>query len=236
MVSAASPAPTFGCSSRSSKQLLNSATYSGAVRWSRAAPVTLSVGFSNAMIFGGVMFQLLAFVLAILSTHAHADIPDEYKPIVVKPPFSFSERLLDISMAVERASAENKPLYIYLGASDCPPCRDYENFLSKNFPVLKEAFSQAIVVDIRTWLKGPDLVFKIGEKRYSFTEFKTLVGDTNKVLTYPYYWYISPTMKQLKQLPRGMRHYTQIASQIDILSQIDTSQQPNPAVHTDAAR
>lgn len=165
------------------------------------------------------MSRLLVFLLAFVAIHARAEIPEEYKPIIVKPPFNFSERLVDLSVVVEKASSENKPLYIYLGAGDCPPCREYETFLSRNRPALKEAFNQVIVVDIRTWLKGPDLVFKVGEKRYSLAEFNALVGDSNKILTYPYYWYITPTLKQLKQLPRGSRNYMQVASQIEILSQ-----------------
>jgi thiol-disulfide isomerase/thioredoxin len=163
------------------------------------------------------MFRFLALVFALWTLHARAEIPDGYKPIIVKPPFSFSERLIDLSVAMEKANSEKKPLYIYLGAGDCPPCREYEFFLSKNLPALKESFDRVIVVDIRTWLKGPDLIFKVGEKRYSLAEFKTLVGDKNKLLTYPYFWYISPELKQLKQLPRGSRNYLQVADQLEIL-------------------
>ena len=143
------------------------------------------------------MFRLLVFALALWALHARAEIPEEYQPIIIKPPFSFSERLIDLSVAVEKANSDNKALYIYLGAEDCPPCRTYKNFLFENRSALKEAFDNVILVDIRTWLKGPTLIFKVGEKKYSFAEFNALVGDNNKSLSYPYFWFISPTLKQL---------------------------------------
>ncbi len=163
------------------------------------------------------MFRLVVFVLTLWSLHARGEIPEEYQPIIVKPPFSFSERLIDLSAAVERANLENKPLYIYLGAEDCPPCRTYKQFLSEHHPVLKDAYQRVVLVDIRTWLKGPDLVFKVGEKRYSFTEFNSLVGDSNKFLVYPYFWLVSPALKQLKQLPQRSRIYLQVEKQLEIL-------------------
>lgn len=163
------------------------------------------------------MFRLLAFTLAVSAFHVRAEIPEEYHPIVVKPPFSFSERLIDLSAIVEKANFQNKPLYIYLGAEDCPPCRTYKNFLSGNHPALKEAFERVILVDVRTWLKGPELVFKVGEKRYSFNEFNALVGDNHKFLTYPYFWFISPSLKQLKQLPQRSLDYLKVDKQLEIL-------------------
>lgn len=109
-------------------------------------------------------------------------------------------------------------MYVYLGAEDCLPCREYTKFLSANRPALEEAFSTVIVVDIRTWLKGPPLIFKVGEKRFSFAAFNALVGDSNTFLTYPYFWFISPaTLKQSKQLPRGAHNYSHVAKQLDIL-------------------
>lgn len=163
------------------------------------------------------MFRLLAFILAFWVLQVRAEIPEEYQPIIIKPPFSFSERLVDLTAAVDKANLENKPLYIYLGAEDCPPCRTYKIFLSKNHLALKDAYERVILVDIRTWLKGPDLVFKVGEKSYSFTEFNSLVGDTNKTLTYPYFWLISPVLKQLKQLPQRSGIYLQVEKQLEIL-------------------
>lgn len=164
------------------------------------------------------MFRSLIVVLALWSLQVRAEIPDEYHPIIIKPPFSFSERLVDFTEALEKANYEKKPLYIYLGADDCPPCREYKRFLSENRSALKEEFSNVIIVDIRTWLKGPNLVFKVGEKKYSFAKFKTLVGDRNTFLTYPYFWLISPTtVKQLKQLPQGTSNYLHVDKQLEIL-------------------
>lgn len=47
---------------------------------------------------------------------AHAEIPQDFQPLVVKPPFSFSERVADLTPAFEKAKQLNKPMLIYLGA------------------------------------------------------------------------------------------------------------------------
>lgn len=173
------------------------------------------------------MYRLVLIVLALLSFQACADIPDVYQPVVIRPPFSLSERLIDLSDALEKARRESKPLYIYLGAADCPPCRDYGIFLSNNYTALKDAFDKVVVVDIRTYIKGPELVFKIGDARYSFSQFKSFVGDKNSFLIYPYYWLISQeTLKQIKQLPlSSAKNYADVSKQIETL-RFDAPRQP----------
>jgi thiol-disulfide isomerase/thioredoxin len=146
-----------------------------------------------------------------------AKIPAEYRPMVVEPPSNFSERVFDLTNAVDRANREGKALFIYLGAEDCPPCRQYFLFLEDNREQLKSSFDRVIVVDIRTWLKGPALVFKVGDKRFSFVGFNALVGDTNRTLTYPYYWLITPDLKQVKQLPRGSTNYMSVDRHRELL-------------------
>lgn len=163
------------------------------------------------------MRNAILSLLVFCATNAVAKIPAEYQPVVVEAPFSFSERVFDLSSAVDVAARGGKPLYIYLGAEDCPPCREYNTFLQRNRVELKEPFERVVIVDIRTWLKGPALVFKVGEKRYSFSEFKALVGDTNNPLSYPYYWLLSPSLRQLKQLPVGSRHYMPVEKQLEVL-------------------
>jgi hypothetical protein len=159
-----------------------------------------------------------ALVLAFFATPLCATIPDAYKPIVVKAPFSLSSRVFDLTQAVDRARAENKPLYIYLGADDCLPCGDYYRFLENNHDALREAFARVVLVDIRSWLRVTVMEFKVGERRFSFDEFKALVGDKSKgSLTYPYFWLLTPELKQIKQLPRGSRHYMPVDKQLNIL-------------------
>ncbi|MEK7436484.1 MAG: thioredoxin family protein [Pseudomonadota bacterium] len=164
------------------------------------------------------MMRIVAVLLLTLGASlAAADIPVEYNPLVVEAPFSFSERVFDLTSAVDRANRENKPLYIYLGADDCPPCKAYSAFLQKNRELLKASFDRVIFVDIRTWLKGPALVFKIGGNRYSLAKFKALVGDANRSLTYPYFWLLTPSLRQVKQLPLGTANYMPVDKQIEIL-------------------
>ena len=159
----------------------------------------------------------LLVALFVACSAASANIPDEYGAIIVKAPFSFSERAFDLTPAVARAKKEGKPLFIYLGATDCPPCRSYSIFLARHREQLKEPFEQVVVVDIQTWLKGPALVFKVDDKRLSFAEFKSLVGDKNKTLTYPYYWLVTPGLKQVRQLPQGSSNYLSVEKHVDLL-------------------
>lgn len=161
----------------------------------------------------------IAFALLSFQPVATAEIPAEYRPIVVEAPFSFFSRVFDLTSAVDKAKEENKPLYIYLGAGNCPPCRFYGHFLEKNSAALKDTFDRLVVVDIRTpQIRGPKLVFKVGENQYSFEDFKSLVGDKNNQLTYPYFWYVSPELKQIKQLPRGSDNYLTVEKQLEILA------------------
>lgn len=163
------------------------------------------------------MKQLVA-VLALLACHAaHAAIPAEFNPLVVEAPFSFFVREFDLTPAFEKSKAENKLMFIYLDAWDCPPCKEYAEFLSRNVEQLKPHFAKVVVVDIRTSLRGSTLAFKIRGKSYSFDEFKTLVGDQSSGLAYPYYWLIAPSGRQVKQLPRGSVNYTELDKHIQIL-------------------
>src|SRR6185369_13466670 len=47
----------------------------------------------------------LAALMACASA-VRAEIPDSYKPLVVEPPFSFTERVFDLTAAVARAQSE----------------------------------------------------------------------------------------------------------------------------------
>jgi hypothetical protein len=146
----------------------------------------------------------------VVATAARAEFPDYYKPVAVEPPFSFTERVFDLTPAFARAQVEGKPMFVYVGAYDCPPCKDYERFIQKHRADLEPAFQNVVIVDIRTWLKGPKFIFKIGEKRFTLSEFRALVGDQQQVFTYPYYWLLSTEPKQLRQLPLGSRHYMDV--------------------------
>lgn len=135
----------------------------------------------------------------------------------MEAPFSFSERLFDLTAAVAQARKEQKPLYIYVGATDCPPCRAYEIFLTQHPAELAPAFGKVVLVDVRTWLRGPDIYFKVDQNKYSLKEFKALVGDKNRTWSYPYFWLLHPSMVKVKQLPRGSANYLSVEQQLEIL-------------------
>lgn len=117
-------------------------------------------------------------LLACNAMHvAHAAIPAELNPLVIEAPFSFFVREFDLTPAFERARVENKPMFVYLDAWDCPPCNEYADFLGRNIGALKPHFAKVVVVDLRTSLRGSALAFRIRDRSYSFEEFKTLVGD-----------------------------------------------------------
>jgi hypothetical protein len=163
------------------------------------------------------MRKILIAWIGLLVFSAHAAIPNEYTPVVVEAPFSLRERVFDLMPAVEASRKTGKPLFIYLGATDCPPCLDYKRFLSSHRAELKSAFSEFIVVDIRTWLRGPTMYIKVDDKRLTFNQFKALVGDTSKTLVFPSFWLLSPELKQLKQLPSGVKDYLNVGQHLEIL-------------------
>jgi thiol-disulfide isomerase/thioredoxin len=125
--------------------------------------------------------------------------------------------VFDLTPALETAKSTGKPIFLYLGAKDCPPCLDYKRFLSDHRSELKEAFSEVVVVDIRTWLRGPSMSLKIKDQSLTFNQFKTLVGDTSKTLVFPSFWLLSPGLKQLKELPSGVKAYLNVSQHLELL-------------------
>jgi hypothetical protein len=98
-----------------------------------------------------------------------------------------------------------------------PPCKQYTAFLKKHKEEMKPAYAKLVLVDIRTWLKGPALTFQIYNNRYTVAEFKALVGDANKGLFYPTWWLLTPEGKQVRQLPQASTHLTSVANHIRLL-------------------
>lgn len=100
------------------------------------------------MQFSSFYKTTLAFVTCI--GQAIAGIPDNYSPIAIEPPFSFSERLIDLTPAITKAKRDGKPILIYMGAQDCPPCKQYEQFLEQNHSALASTYESLVVVDVRS--------------------------------------------------------------------------------------
>jgi thiol-disulfide isomerase/thioredoxin len=152
----------------------------------------------------------LALLSLLFTPAARAEIPDFFEPVVVSSPFSFSERLFDLTPAFQKARQLHQPLLVYLGASDCPPCRDYTLFLERHKAEMKPLFAGLVLVDIRTWLRGATPVFRIDGQRYSVEQFKALVGDTRAGFYYPSWWLLASDGHALKELPRYEANYATV--------------------------
>ena len=167
--------------------------------------------------------QAFFFLLCLLFAHlCRAAIPDDFEPLVVTPPFSFSERVLDLRPAFEKARLLSKPILIYLGAADCSPCKKYSLFLENHKKELKPALAEVVLVDIRTWLTGPKkIIIRISDKTYTVKEFQALVGDSNTFLVYPTWWLLTPEGKQIRQMPTNNSDFFTVESHIKIIRKAD---------------
>lgn len=155
--------------------------------------------------------RLLAALACSVAPLAPAQIPESYRPLVVEAPFSLLERRFDLNAALERARSEKKLLFVYLGARDCPYCTQYERFLKAHGQVLAPVYARHVVVDIRTWLKGPEPVLQVGKRKYTFGEFNVLVGDRGPNRPrYPYFWLVDPVTLKAKDLPKGSAFFGDI--------------------------
>jgi len=164
---------------------------------------------------------LVAGVLALLSVAANAvGIPPAYAPLVVEPQTADGRSEFDLGPALERARRENKRLYVYLGASDCPYCRRYENFLNKNAGELVPHFRPWIVVDLRSALSvtADRLWLRIGETSLRYADFQRSIGDERaRMLVYPSVWVLDRDAKPLMQMPAGTGTFETVEEQLEIL-------------------
>ena len=161
--------------------------------------------------------KLFFLALLLFFKSANADIPAYFHPLVVKPPFNFSERLMDLTPALDKAQRLNQPILVYLGAADCPPCKNYTAFLEAHQESMKPALADVVLVDIRTWLRGPKIVFQMHGQRFTVNEFKAHVGDDRKGLFYPYWWLLNPQGQQIRPLPHDTRLFTSVESHVRLI-------------------
>lgn len=163
-----------------------------------------------------------AAVLMALAAAAQAlGIPPAYSPLIVEPVVAPGRAEFDLGPALARAQRENKRLYVYLGASDCPYCRRYENFLNRNSGELVQHFKPWIVVDLRSALMNTanQLFFRVGNKALNYTEFQRSIGDQRvRMLVYPSVWLFDPQMKPLMQMPAGTGTFETVDEQLEILN------------------
>jgi len=165
-----------------------------------------------------------AFAAALLLTSEAAQavgIPPAYAPLVIEPAGGPERAEFDLGPALARAKRENKRLYVYLGASDCPYCRRYENFLNKNAGELVPHFRPWIVVDLRSALSttSTQLHIRVGDKSLAYTEFQRSIGDERtRMLVYPSVWLFDPQLKPLMQMPAGTGTFETVDEQLEILN------------------
>ena len=160
-------------------------------------------------------------LLALLIATANAvGIPPAYTPLVVEPTITAGRSEFDLGPALARAKRENKRLYVYLGASDCPYCRRYENFLAKNADELVPHFKPWIVVDLRSTLSttANRLFIRVGDSALNYTDFQQAIGDQRtRMLVYPSVWLFDPQLKPLMQMPAGTGTFQTVPEQLEIL-------------------
>jgi thiol-disulfide isomerase/thioredoxin len=148
-------------------------------------------------------------------------IPPAYTPLVVEPAGGPERAEFDLGPALARAKRENKRLYVYLGASDCPYCRRYENFLNKNAGELVPHFRPWIVVDLRSTLSttARQLHLRVGDRSLPYTEFQRSIGDERtRMLVYPSVWLFDAQLKPLMQMPAGTGTFETVDEQLEILN------------------
>jgi thioredoxin-related protein len=171
----------------------------------------------RAWLTAGVALLLLAMPLA-----ASAGIPEPYGAVVVEPGVDGRRHQFDLNPALERARRENKRLYLYLGARDCPYCRKYEAFLSANAAELVPHFDaeRFLVVDLRSALSvRTDMLFiQAGERSLGYVDFQHSIGDERtRQIVYPSVWLLDVNLKPLMQMPAGTGTFETVEEQLEIL-------------------
>jgi thiol-disulfide isomerase/thioredoxin len=169
-----------------------------------------------------ILAACLAVWLALVpATGALAGVPAPYAPLVIQPSGTPDRHEFDLSAALARARRENKWLYVYLGAHNCPFCRRYEAFLEQNAAELVPHFAaQYIVVDLRSSLSvtADQLFIRIGGRSLAYADFQRSIGDERaRMLVYPSVWLLDPDAKPLMQMPAGTGTFQTVPEQLEIL-------------------
>ena len=175
--------------------------------WRRLAPLWIVLGVQAGLV--------------LLSTPASAlGLPPAYAAVVIEPVRTPERAEFDLGPALRRAKAENKWVYVYLGAHDCGFCRRYETFLDKNATELVPHFGKYIVVDLRSALAihGGLLHIRIGDRSLPYAEFQRSIGDERmRQLVYPTVWLLDAQARPLMQMPTGTGTFQTVPEQLEIL-------------------
>jgi len=141
--------------------------------------------------------------------------------MVVEPQRDDAQLTFDLDAALARARAAGKPLYVYLGASDCAFCRRYEAFLARNTAALAPEFAaRYLVVELRSSLRtqAPNLRFRVGGRSLGYQEWMRELGDERvRQLVYPSVWLLDQNARNLMQMPAGTGTFETVEEQMEIL-------------------
>lgn len=164
---------------------------------------------------------LTLLLLGVAGPAAAVGLPPRYGATVVQPQGLPDRWEFDLGPALQRARAEKKRLYVYLGANDCPFCRQYEAFLDRNADALLPHFAKEwLLVDLRSSLKvqADRLHFRIGEQSWPYAEFMKRLGDERtRQLVYPSVWLLDGDARPLMQMPAGTGTFETVPEQLEIL-------------------
>jgi thiol-disulfide isomerase/thioredoxin len=167
------------------------------------------------------VFALFFFCVMLLPLAASAAFPAAYKALVVQPTGGPDRFEFDLTAALAQAQRDNKRLYVYLGATDCPFCRKYEAFLNKNATELAPHFAKDyLVVDLHSQLSAnaSKLFVRIGNTSLAYADFQRSIGDERaRQLVYPSVWLFDGKAKPLMQMPAGTGTFETVSEQLEIL-------------------
>lgn len=160
-------------------------------------------------------------LLALAGPALAVGLPARYGAMVLQPAVTPERHEFDLGPALQRARAEKKRLYVYLGANDCPFCRKYEAFLDRHADELLAHFAKDyLVVDLRSSLsvKAERLYLRIGARSLPYAEFQRSIGDERaRQLVYPSVWLLDADARPLMQMPAGTGTFETVPEQLEIL-------------------
>ena len=175
--------------------------------------------FDRVRQLAGVAVVAAVALPAAMATAA-TGIPAAYSPIVVEPAGGPERAEFDLGPALARARQENKSLYVYLGASECPYCRRYEAFLAANAAELLPHFANYLIVDLRSSLsvRADALYIRAEGRSLPYAEFQRSIGDQRaRLLVYPSVWLLDAALQPLMQMPAGTGTFQTVPEQLEIL-------------------
>jgi thiol-disulfide isomerase/thioredoxin len=165
----------------------------------------------------------LAALLSAATLAAGAvGLPAAYSAVVIEPTGAPAQAEFDLTAVQARAKKENKRLYVYLGANDCPYCRKYEAFLDQNATELVPLFRSHnfIIVDLRSSLsmQANKVLIRVGSTSLPYADFQRSIGDARaRLLVYPSVWLFDAQLKPLMQMPAGTGTFQTVPEQLEIL-------------------